>query len=289
MKSFSVSGKLNNWEKFELECPSYLNKHVQQTGVIFKGEGGKDSTTSDIQVFKDKKYLFSIEAKYSPSQSGQFVVIEKDGYYTLSKGGKFENNQYTQAIIDFLNKNKLDYTPKGQRAIIININPDVLSGWIINHYKSKDSQFVITSTKINDYKAILPIEHIQEYFQTSAAIRRKRSGTRDVAQSNLKSCLSELEEHLDNLNLEISKVTKEPGTPLVKTLVEFNKEIEISVSNKYFGEDYFLSPNTKGKGYYLKNRAKTNNLNVIFSLEYQGPEKNIGIDLLEKYIFNRIK
>lgn len=281
MKTFSrMSGKMADWEKFEIESCHYLNKVYSSLPVSFHQEGGKNSVTSDIKAYKGEEHLFSIEAKYSPSQSGQFVLVEDNGIYSLSKESKFENNEYTQAIIDYLNENKESFTPKGQRAININFDQNVFAQWITEHYKRKDSYFVITSAKLNDYKAILPIEEIKNYFDVSAVIRRKRSGTAHVAQYRIESCIKELDKYIGKFGLEISEIT----TQSQKTLVKFNKDVDLKKSERYFGNDLFLSPNSNGKGYYLKTRSKTNNLNVIFNLVYRGPEENIGIDLLEIFI-----
>ncbi|WP_423800759.1 hypothetical protein [Neobacillus sp. SAB-20_R2A] len=288
MKSFSKKkGDLDDWELFEIECPSYLNKVFQHIGVTFKGDGSKNSVASDIKVLKGDKYLFSIEAKFSPSQSGQFVVIETNDLYNFSPENKFENNKYSQAIIDFLNENKPSYSPKGQKAIEIKLDKDVLVDWIQEHYKRKDSYFIITSNKLNDFKVILSIDDIQKYFYVSAVIRRKPSGTSEVPNYKIDSCLSELKKHINKFGVNIQKVSKGQGSSFNKTLVEFDKNVELKRSERYFGEEYYLSPIRNG--YNLKNRSKTNNLTVIFSLKYDGPEKNLGHDLLEKCILNRLK
>lgn len=280
MTSFSgFSGKLPDWEKFEIESCHYLNRVFSHLPVSFKREGGKNSGSSDINVYNDRKFLFSVEAKYSPCQSGQFVLVEDNGIYSLSNDSKFENNKYTQVIINFLNENKDIYSPKGQKSISIDFDQDVFAQWIIEHYKSKNSDFVITSTLLNGFKAIIPIDDIRKYFDVSAVIRRKRSGTNNVPQYRIESCINELKEYLDTLGLEISEITRSK-----KTLVQFNKDVNLKISERYFGDNFYLSPNRNGKGYFLKTRAKANNLNVIFSLIYKGPNENIGVDLLESYI-----
>lgn len=281
MKIFNgIYEKKADWEKFEIESCLYLNKVYESLPISFLQEGGKSSVNSDIKVYKGQEQLFSIEAKYSPSQSGQFVLVEKNRIYSLSNESKFENNEYTRIIIDYLNENIEGFTPKGQRAININLDQDVLAQWITEQYKRKDSYFIITSTNLSDYKAILPIEEIKNYFDVSAVIRRKRSGTAHVAQYRRESCIKELDEYIEQFGLEISEII----THSKKTLVKFNKDKDFKKSERYFGSNFFLSPNTEGKGYYIKTRSNTNNLNVIFSLVYKGPEENIGIDLLGKFI-----
>lgn len=276
--------KLNKWEKFEIEASSYLNKVYSHLPVSFILDGGSSSRSSDIKVYNNNNLLFSIESKYSPSQSGQFVILENENFYVLSKDSKCYNNIYSQTIIDYLNENKEYFTPKDQDAININIDLEILTNWIITHYKNKNSYFVITSCKLNDYKSIIPIEEIGNFFEVSAVIRRKRSGTRHIAKSKREQCINELEKYINKYGLRISDVFMQSN----KTIVEFNKEIELKKSERYFGNDFYLSPSTDGKRYFLKTRAKTNNLNVIFSLTYFGPKENIGIELLEKFIREKL-
>ncbi|MBP3953567.1 hypothetical protein [Bacillus suaedae] len=276
----SLTGKLNDWEKFELETIPFLEKIYHDLPVAFKREGGQNSTKSDICVLHDMNELFSLEAKLTPSQSGQFVLLEEQQKYIFSAENKFQNNKMTQLIIDELNAFKTKYTPKGQKAVIVDIDTYVLANWIKDHYKNKGSRFIITSTKINDYKAIIPINEVERFFEMTAVIRRKKSGTSDVARYKVSSCISELRQHLTAFGLEIIE-TKQDGK---KTLVLLNKDIILEKNERYFGDEYFLSPNVKGNGYFIKSRAKTNNLNVIFQLKYIGPEKSFGFEHLERSI-----
>lgn len=269
------------WEDFEIEACDYLNK-TYRGFATFTNEGGGNSNSTDIKVFKNDKYIFSIEAKFSPSQSGQIVLKEEAGKYILSSKSRGKDNKYTQNIINFLNENKSIYTPIKQNAMLINLDMDIFANWITEHYKNKDSHFIITSTKLQGYKAIFPIGEIQSYFDISAVVRRKRSGTAHVPRSRIEESLRELESHLKSYGLEIAETKQLNG----KLLVKFNKEFVLKKSESYFGSelDLFLSPHIIGESYYIKRTSKTNNLNVIFSLKYKGPEKNFGIDLLEGYI-----
>lgn len=82
--------------------------------------------------------------------------------------------------------------------------------------------------------------------------------------------------------LEIAEISQSK-----KPFVLFNEPVHLAKSERYFGDDFFLSPNNTNGGYYLKKRSKTNNLNVIFSLDYIGPEENIGVDLLDEMVRNK--
>jgi len=276
--------KKASWEKFEIESCQFLNEEFSDLGVIFQRAGGTNSNTSDIEVLTENKELFSTEAKFSPSQSGQFVIIEEKEIYTFSNNSKFESNIYTKKIIDYLNENKENYSPKGQKSIELKCDKKLLFDWIIEHYKTKDSYFVITSNRLNDYKAIIPIDDINRYFHVSAVIRRKRSGTRDIAQYKIRSSIKELTAKYREEYGEIDEIITSK-----KTLVRFKNKVELKKSERYFGSNYFLSPSDNIGEYFIKERSNTNNLNVIFSLEYKGPERNIGIDFFRNFICKELK
>ncbi|WP_306010525.1 hypothetical protein [Bacillus sp. MMSF_3328] len=264
------------WEEFELEACEYLNNEIVNSTIEFRQTGGKNSLTSDIKVFKNNINLFSIEAKLSPSQSGQFVILEDNGVYFLSDAGRF-SNKYTQAIIDHLNANNNEYSPQGQKATNIKIDENLMVDWVIEHYKNKDSHFVITSTELGGYKAIFPIEDIKKYFHVTAVVRRKRSGTRSVPRSKMEDCVQELHAHARNLGLTVTDFKKGD-----KPFVAFSENLEIDKKGRYFGKQYYLSP--EDGGYNVKVRASTNNINVIFSLHYKGPKSNFGKEELENFI-----
>lgn len=268
------------WELFEVEACDYLNSQLKETNFHFVGEGGSDSTLSDIKIFKNNKYLFTIEAKYSPSQSGQIALAENNESYILSTDSKGKNNPYTQTIIDHLNENKAKYSPINQGAITIDLDKNILSQWIINHYQNKNSAFIITSTKLNSFKVILPIHELMNYFNVSAVIRRKKSGTSNVAQKNIQSCMNELEQYLSTLNLQIINTISEDK----KTRIILNSTQPLKKSECYFGRNYFLSKSKDNDGYYLKQTSNTNNLNILFKLVFTGSKSDIGIETLKEYL-----
>lgn len=277
-----MSGK-ERWSLFEIYACDYLNKSIGNSNVLFKRLGSSNSTANDIEVYSNSKYLFSIEAKYSPSQSGQFVIIDQKDKYEFSIGNNFENNEYSREIIRILNTNKKHYTPLGQKAVKLEIDSAVLAGWIISYYKEKDCQFIITSDELNGYKAIIPITDIQQYFNVTAVVRRKRSGTRHLPKYKFEESVNALKVHTNALGFELIEVVKENS----KTLVEFKEDNMIShKSQRYFGEhnEYYLSDASAKNEYYIKVRSNTNNLNVIFSLEYIGVKDNIGLEILQNNI-----
>ena len=194
-------GRMRNWEKFEQEATAYLNETYKHLSVTFQNTGGKDANTSDIKVMKGHQTLFSIEAKYSPSQSGQFVLLEEDGKYVFSPKNRFEDNPYTNDIIMHLNEYKSIYNPVGQESIEIQYDPNVFAGWIQDHYRSKESEFLIVSDQLNGYKAIIPLEELQRYFVVQAFLRRKRSGSRHLSQKRKNDALRALYARLEGIEV----------------------------------------------------------------------------------------
>jgi hypothetical protein len=272
---------MRNWEKFEQEATAYLNETYKHLSVTFQNTGGKDANTSDIKVIKGHQTLFSIEAKYSPSQSGQFVLLEEDGKYVFSPKNRFEDNAYANDIIIHLNEYKSTYNPVGQESIEIQYDPNVFAGWIQDHYRSKESEFLIVSDQLKGYKAIIPLEELQRYFAVQAFLRRKRSGSRHLSQKRKNDALRALCVRLKGIGSTVVSVTEEIGRQK-RVLVELDRPIE--GNDCYFGEDYFLSPQAGNNRYYIKITAGTNNLNVLFRLVYIGPKENFGIRQLEKVL-----
>ena len=60
----------------------------------------------------------------------------------------------------------------------------------------------------------------------------------------------------------------------------------MSGSDRYFAQNkYYLSDHgLKDNNYTIKKRAKTNNINLIFTLKYIGKEENIGLKYLVSYL-----
>lgn len=279
MLEYKIIQAMADWELFELECSKYLDDYFIKSPFSFKSSGGANSTTSDISVFNNKNQnIFNIEAKLSPCQSGQFVIAVKKGEFVLSPRNKF-NNSFSNIILDFLNKDFENYNKVEQKALNIDIEEEYMFGWIKEHYKYKNSLFVITSTILKGFKVILSIDDLKKYFEVSACLRRKKSGTQNVPKRDYDSAIVELKKKVPN-GERILKISKEE-----KLFIEFqDKSKLISRANRSIGEKYFLSPEeSKGSGFYsLRKKSKTNNINVIFSLNYKGSKQNLGLDLLKK-------
>ena len=269
---------MQNWEIFENECVSYLEGSFTNSDFQFVSSGGANSSVSDIEVYdNEKNNVFDIEVKLSPCQSGQFVTVVKKGQFILSPRNKFKNS-FSNKIIILLNENFEFFNKVEQAALDLCIDDDVLYSWIKEHYKSKNSLFIITSEVLKGYKAIIPIDDLEKYFEISACLRRKKSGTSNVSKSGQNEAIIELKKSIPH-GEKIREVLIGD-----KIFIEFeNKSKLISRANRNIGDSYFLSPDNRGFGYYtLRKKSKTNNINVIFSLNYKGSKKNSGLDLLKK-------
>lgn len=293
------------WEIFEIESTNYLNKSIKIPDVRFECTGGSNSFANDINVIHNKKNLFSLESKFSPSQSGQIVVrVDKTTNKFVATGKQLLDidEQIINLINSVINSKGIDLynlffdskgiqTPATITNSDIGVDKDTIANRVKEFYKGKDSRFFITSSKLGSYKAIIPVEYIDSVFDYGFTIRRKKSGTRQLALIRKDNAIKNLRIHSKNIGVKLTNVSSrinEKGAR--KTIVTFDKKI--SGNHKYFGlnhgigdYNFFLSDyDVKANIYEIKERSATNNINIIFNMKYIGVESNIGIDDLRNYI-----
>jgi hypothetical protein len=265
-----------NWEMFEEESVKYLKREFNTSNIDFLSAGGKDANQPDILVLKNGFKLFSIETKLSPAQAGQFVVEIQDSGFTLGTKNRSGSNLATVKITDYLNANLV----RNKKKQVINIDNDIMFDWVKEHYINKGSRFIITSTALNSFKAIIPIEQLDKYFNISACLRIKNSGSSYLSKDKIGAVIGDINAHLvkikHNKEYSIGYDLKKKGT-----YIDFSDKIVLAKKNRYFGNNLFLSPHSNGSGFYIKNLSNTKNSNVIFSLRYKGENKNCGISQLE--------
>lgn len=173
---------VERWEKFEKACETYLNENYGHL-ANFILEGGSNSNISDIAVTVNRRVNFYIEAKMGLAQSGQFVVlpdVENKCFYFSPKNKSLEN-EFTEIILSYINDNFDIFFNAGTAGKDIDIDKYYFTQWIINHYKNRSVKHIIT------YKngfIIFPVEKFGNYFDVSATMRNKGSGSTQPAKKN---------------------------------------------------------------------------------------------------------
>lgn len=241
------------WEKFEKECTDFLNDKFGNYAT-FEHLGESDSTVADIKVITaNSKKEFYIEAKHSPAQCGQFVLIPDFNrrVFTYSKLNITPLNQYAQFIINYMNEQFDLYSNAGTsgRDIKIRNGENIFSSWIIDYYKKKGVQFFISNNNV-----IIPIEDFHNYFNVSAKYRIKRSGSSEVGKADIEIVKEYL---LRNYNIIDVKIENK------KLFIKSN----LLLHNKKFvlnGKEYMISD--RNEWFEIRKLSNTFNANVIFSI-----------------------
>lgn len=239
-------------EAFEIECYNYLK---EKYGDRFYREGGMDSTKSDIAVIKNNRTAFFIEAKDTAAQSGQFVLLPDEDIETFvfSPRNKSEPNEMTDIIIDYMNQDFDRFNCAGTAGESLDIDSDVFSDWIIQHYIDKDVKYVISYR--NGY-VILPIEKFDEYFNISATYRIKKSGSGEPAKRDIPAVMRTIS------NTYASAEFYQRGKKLFVNIPN-----RISIQRFTLGNfTYYLSEQDTNT-YEVRRLSNTYNMNVIFSIQ----------------------
>lgn len=254
------------WENFEIECVNYLNKHF---GVYahFIHQGGADSTVPDILVETNTGKSFYIDAKHSPAQCGQFVLLPNIETCTFeySKNNINRINNYAKRIIDYMN-NQFDEFREANtigKNIDMTNGSSIFSNWVIQTYQEKGVKFFIT----NNY-TILPIERFQEYFDISAKYRIKRSGSSSVGRSRLTLVLNYIKSH--NYLITDNYIN---GDKL------FVKSKENLHNQRFILQQYEYMFSQRENKYEIRRLSNTYNANVIFSIKQNN--RVLGISDIE--------
>lgn len=93
-----------DWMDFEIDCTDYLNDRFRSY-AHFIHQGGADSTVPDILVETKHGNSFYMDAKHSPAQCGQFVLLPNLSSRTFEYSQKNVNhiNIYAEKIIAHMN------------------------------------------------------------------------------------------------------------------------------------------------------------------------------------------
>ena len=244
------------WKDFEIQCTEYLNNKFGAYAT-FIHQGGSNSTIPDILVNTNSGNTFYIDAKHSPAQCGQFVLLPnlETRTFEYSHQNATPFNPYTEIIIAFMNENFNEFKDAGTSGKDINIpnNSNIFGNWIIQTYKNKGVKFFIT----NGY-TILPIDSFLDYFNVTAKYRIKRSGSSSVGKSRLESVKNYIFSH-DYIITNSHFV----GNKLFVVSPQQLHEQRFLLR----GIEYMFS--LRENEYELRRLSNTYNANVIFSIKYK--------------------
>lgn len=136
---------MGDWKEFEKLSVDFLKSNIRNKDISIKHFGNSDSTKSDILVtFNKSGKSFYIETKMPTSQTSQFVVELDDNKFVYGKNNTFKTNEYSEKIIDLLNKNFDYYKNVGKRGIKVSVSPDIALGWIKSNMNNKNVKFVMS-------------------------------------------------------------------------------------------------------------------------------------------------
>jgi len=247
---------MEKWKEFEYTATEFLNDYFKE--FSFENLGNSNATTPDITVQSQQgKFLTNIEAKYSPSQAGQIVVLIKDDHFEFSEKSKNPKVASTDTLIEYLNKNYPIYSDVAQSSINMEIEDTVLFSFIIEQYQYKNNDWIIASSESSSLNTrnlcFIPLEEIPHYFDVSTSLRRKKSGTSTLAKSMQESAKQVISNLFENFEIKIEgKKTFFYG--------------DIGTHPKELPQNLYLSE--KGENIYeIRKRSTTNNANIMFSLK----------------------
>lgn len=241
------------WENFEIECTDYLNRKFGEYAT-FIHQGGTDSTVSDILVKTKSGEEFFIDAKHSPAQCGQFVLLPniETSSFEYSNQNANKVNVYTKMIIEYMNKSFDFFREAGTagKNIEMENGSKIFSDWIIQIYKEKNVRLFITNNFV-----ILPIESFSDYFDVTAKYRIKRSGSGNVGRSRLHA----VQNHLAATDFMINSIRIDDD----KLFVQSKQELH---NKRFIYRQYEYMFSQCGNEYGVRKLSNTYNANVIFSI-----------------------
>ncbi len=247
---------MQKWEEFEQNATEFLTQlHPDFT---FKNIGSTNSNAPDIEVYNAKnRNIFNIEAKYTPSQAGQIVVLDQDGTFEYSNKSKNTKVVSTDLLINHLNNNYDTYAEVAQSSIPIVVDKNILYSFIEEQYRIKKNEWIIASNVASSLKSsslcLIPISKIRNNFIVSAVLRRKKSGTSEIPKS-MRSQAKEI----------INSICDKPYFEEVGKKMYFYGDI--GSHSCVLPENIYLSKKDTNK-YEIRKRSNTNNANIMFSLE----------------------
>lgn len=270
---------MGDWKEFEKLSVDFLKSNIRNKDISIKHFGNSDSTKSDILVtFNKSGKSFYIETKMPISQTSQFVVELDDNKFIYGKNNTFKTNEYSEIIIDLLNKNFDYYKNVGKRGMEVSVPPDIALGWIKSNMNNKNVKFVMSKDSKGKIVSI-PLENFNDFFDIKTILRRKRSGTNKLSKKYYDDFIKNIKINFKN---NIIKIYTKNNRLFVKFDMELSKEDCYIESDLLLEKRYYLSKIDKNT-YQVKLTSSTNNPNIIFELSANA-ENDFSIDDLINYI-----
>ncbi len=268
---------MEKWKQFEKNSAIFLNKNICLNGVTFEPLGASDSNACDIKVQKDDNLLFSIECKYCPAQSSQFVVKRgSDSDKFIFSEENRSSSEGAEAIIQHMNQNFSYYSQSSTSDTNLDLICDksLMYDRVVKQLNGK-SVFFAASNYLSNFSDVRPlvldlISEIPNYFDITGKFRTKQSGTRAA-----------LEKHLRH----VSGHKKIQG--------KFYIHDPHCYLENYHPNDqsiYLQAPNAQGYR-ALRKRSSVRNANVIFSLTLKDKVRHLDLKRFEiqiKKILHRV-
>ena len=270
---------MGDWKEFEKLSVDFLKSNIRNKDISIKHFGNSDSTKSDILVtFNKSGKSFYIETKMPTSQTSQFVVELDDNKFVYGKNNTFKTNEYSEKIIDLLNKNFDYYKNVGKRGIKVSVPPDIALGWIKSNMNNKNVKFVMSKDSKGKIVSI-PLENFNDFFDIKTILRRKKSGTNKLSKKYYDDFIKNIKINFKN---NIIKIYTKNNRLFVKFDMELSKEDCYIESDLLLEKRYYLSKIDKNT-YQVKLTSSTNNPNIFFKLSANA-ENDFSIDDLINYI-----
>lgn len=272
------------WKQYEINSCDFLNSNYSDLGFTFSNTGFSNSNESDITICKNNIKVGNIESKLSPSQAGQFVICEHGQGFEFSSKNVYPLNNYTTRIIEFINKNYYKYNKPSTKGVNLDCGDELLYNWVINHYKNnKKSNFIISSSNLDGYHIIIPVEDIPKYFNISATVRNKKSGSRHLPKKLYDVCNKLVYETMNNRGYSVSKIYSADK----KYILKLNKESTLSNHDLkfYLGQHELYLSDIGNNEFAIKMCSTTNNTNIVFSLKLKDKTSyNLGLLEFKEYL-----
>lgn len=277
------------WEKFEKDCFKYLSDKYSGE-FSFEAHGEHDSTKADIEVVSLEESKFFIEIKEDSSQCCQFVVFPnaETKKFEVSTDVKSPDTQNRQAIVQFMDERYKKFSKVGSSGISLDIDKNILYGWVNDFYTAKKVKFFITK---GDEYILFPISNFSCYFDISAVYRKKKSGSSEPNKNNnLKEIEAWLKANSTSGIIEFAFVGNK-NRCFFHTDANIEKKRIICSNYTYQFKSNKHSKKIKAKDdhvYEIRRLSNTNNPNVICPLSLKKKhQETTDLLMFEKDLANK--